>query len=281
MFRSLVKKMVLSLSILSSTFAFGRQTAVLTSHNTVVLRGVVNGESVAQTMQKIMSNPNKKIYLFISSPGGSIVDGLHLVTLLRTTNKDVTCITNFSASMAFVIMQSCKHRLVTDDGVMMQHVASYGLNEGPLPNNHSMVGFIEAMVKSMDVMQAKRLGISYTDFKAKTRDDWWLYGKASVRNHTADDVVSVSCSNELVNKTTTERKSVLFWTFDVTWSNCPLIGSPLKVTPVKSLFAPVKVINKKSEVSSIPAVQREYVKEFRYLQKELNWRQNILAGSHG
>lgn len=219
---------LLSLVAFFATSQAYAEKVTFTTDNFVLLRGEVNEMSIAKTMVSILASKKSEIYLFISSPGGSIIDGMRLVSLLKSTDKKITCVTNMAASMAFVIMQACGKRYVTEDAIMMQHVASYTLR-GPDPNNWSMVNFIRSMVKKMDVMQAKRIGISYKALKEKSRDDWWLFGDESVAQNTADKVVEVTCDHKLSSLTDQEKVAGMFWSFDVTWSRCPIIEGPLDV----------------------------------------------------
>lgn len=205
----------------------------LSEKNLVVLRGEVSSESVAKLSQQIIASEEKEIYLYISSPGGSILAGESLIYAMRTSGKKINCIVSVGISMAFAIAQGCDKRYVMPHSIMMQHVASYGI-QGQDPNNRSMFKFTTEMIEELDRAQAKRLNMPLSEFKAKTRDDWWMYGENSVKNGAADAVAEVSCSRELAQKTYKEKIRVFIFTVDVEWSACPLIESPLKVELAES-----------------------------------------------
>jgi hypothetical protein len=147
---------------------------------------------------------------------------------MLSSGKTINCIANTAASMAFVILQACTNRYVLESSILMQHVAFYRI-KGDAPNNLSFVKFLEEMLFNVDKFQAKRLGISVKEFRAKIRDDWWFLGVSAIREKAADKMVSVICSLDLANKTYTETIRFFNFTFDVTWSSCPLIEEPIEV----------------------------------------------------
>jgi ATP-dependent Clp protease protease subunit len=223
------KKILMTAALSFSGLAHGgNEEITLTPTNHIVLRGEIDSQSVSKTIHAILSSKEQELILFINSPGGSVMAGRQLVQVLRTTDKKVTCIANVAASMAFVITQGCHKRYVTDSSILMQHVASYGL-EGQAPNNLTYTQFLERVLKQLDQFQANRMGLSYKDFKAKTRDDLWLFGEESVQQNAADKVVNVKCSTELAQKTIKEKVQVFIFTVDLEWSGCPLVEYPIKV----------------------------------------------------
>ncbi|MEM4379578.1 MAG: ATP-dependent Clp protease proteolytic subunit [Thermoplasmatales archaeon] len=201
---------------------------VLDGSNAVVLRGEVTGESVAKLSTQILETSGDTLNLYISSPGGSIIAGMQLINVLKSSGKKVNCIASIAASMAFVILQACDTRQVMDSSILMQHVASYGL-KGDAPNNLSRVKFIHKMLKDMDEAQASRLGMDLKEFRGKIRNDWWLFGKESVEVKAADNVIQVTCTPELAKKRITEKFTVFIFKVKVVWSGCPIIEEPLEV----------------------------------------------------
>jgi ATP-dependent Clp protease protease subunit len=217
--------MVMGLFLASSGYS---RTITLTPENSLVLRGEVRSQNMADLTHKVMSGKQDKLYLFIDSPGGSIFAGLKLVDALRATDKRIVCVANTAISMAFVIFQACDERLIMDDAILMQHVASYGL-DGQEPNNFTFANFLHRMTQRMNHMQAQRMGMTDEAFYSKIRDDWWMWGDEAVKNKAADQVVDVKCSKELINSYTTETFQVFIFTIKLKFSNCPLIPFPVGV----------------------------------------------------
>jgi ATP-dependent Clp protease protease subunit len=227
MFKILISFMI----ALASSFAVANEvpeSITLTSKNTIVLRGEVNSKSIGKVLYDINSSSEKELFLFISSPGGSIFAGNQLVQAIKSSDKKITCIANVAISMAFVILQACETRVSTPVSVTMQHVASYGVS-GDSPNNVSMLKFIESMLKEMNEEQAKRIGLPYKKFQAKTRNDWWLYGSSIVKNNVTDGISKVVCSKELTETVIKDTVRVFIFSIKVEFSGCPLIEYPLKV----------------------------------------------------
>jgi len=201
----------------------------LTPDNSLLLRGMVDSNTVNKLIYSIIKSEDKQIYLFIDSFGGSVMDGIKLMDTIKNSNKKITCITSTAVSMAFAIFQTCHQRLIVDHAILMQHVASYGI-EGREPNNYTLARFLKTMMHDIDLIQAKRIGISLRKFKDLTNKDWWLWNDNAIRANVADGKVNVTCSKELINKTVSESFQVLFFTIEVQFSGCPLIPGPLPVT---------------------------------------------------
>ena len=103
---------------------FSNELIELNSRNMITIRGPIKHESVSDFMNKAGKIDSKNIYIYISSPGGSVMEGMKIVDLIRSLEKSgrsVSCISDFSASMAFIILQSCQRRLATFSSVLMQH----------------------------------------------------------------------------------------------------------------------------------------------------------------
>ena len=208
--------------------AKAEERIVLRADNTIVIRTPIDGESVAQFLDAFYTSKADPLYIFVSSPGGSVDDGFKITEALRATKKNVVCIASFVASMAFSIMQACPTRMVTEHAIMMQHVGSYGLR-GQAPNNNSMNSFAQRLFISLEKSDAKRLGMKLAAFQAKIRDDWWLLGDESVDADAADDVAQVLCSPEMTAKRQNVTFNTMFGAITATYSGCPLASDPLSI----------------------------------------------------
>ena len=204
------------------------RNVVLTKDNFIMLRGEVSLESVSEIIMQLYTTKAERVYFFISSPGGSITAGNLLISAMKGASVKTSCVVSTAASMAFAILQQCDERLVMDSTVAMQHVASYGL-EGNEPNNITFQAFIERILEDLKDVQAKRIGISLSEFKSKVRDDWWLYGAESVTQNVADRVVTVKCTQELTKTSYHQVIHTMFGDIDLTWNGCPMVEYPTKV----------------------------------------------------
>jgi ATP-dependent protease ClpP protease subunit len=198
----------------------------LTPGNVISIVGPISAQTEATFAKELFSKDFDDVYVFLDSPGGSIIAGNGIISAMKSSGKKVTCIAKFAASMAFVILQSCDNRYVTEDSIIMQHVASYGLR-GQAPNNVSFLNFLEKMTKTIDERQAARIGLSYVDFKKVTRDDLWLFGSDAIDFGAADATVNVTCSARLVKSRKKVTVRSMFGSSTFTFSGCPLVGAPL------------------------------------------------------
>lgn len=226
------KNILLSLCLIMPSSLALSKSIVLTEHNHTAIIDTVDDASVSEVIKFLNLSEEKEVYLYLDSPGGSVFAGLKLVEALKSTNKTVTCIVQEASSMAFVITQACHKRLITSTGTMMQHVSSYGLR-GQEPNNFSFAQFIRKVSQSMDEEQARRLGMSYKEFRDLVRDDWWLYGKEAVEKKAADGITSVSCNESLSRKVKVKNVQVLFFRVKLYYSACPLVTGELEVQTSK------------------------------------------------
>ena len=165
------------------------------------------------------------IYLYLNSPGGSIYQGLRFISFAKTINNLHT-ITEFSASMAAAIAQGLPgKRYVVENGVFMFHRARGGFQgqfeDGELESRLKMW---KKIVRNMEKMQAKRIGITLKEYKTRRVNEWWVYGDDNIKQNTADGMVEVRCTPALISK---EHKVVvrsMFGTREVTLSGCPLVN---------------------------------------------------------
>ena len=211
---------------------------ILEKANTIVLNDQVSEETVSLIIQEATEKSAKlpegePLYLFISSPGGEIVAGNHMISALQALGREVKTITSFSASMAFMTVQGLGERLITRDGVLMSHRPKGGF-KGQFPGElETQLAFWKRYTGMLMEMAAKRIGISAEELQKKHYDEWWTAGQDSVNQRAADKVVNVRCGRTLIGK---EDKDVSFfiWKFRVTFSTCPLVQAPLKIEQIKN-----------------------------------------------
>lgn len=222
-----MKTLLATLLCLLATTATATDVYTLEKGKYISLTDVVSNDSTNAAIYQLLSSKGDEVTMFISSPGGSIIAGLNLIQAMKASGKTITCIADFAASMAFIILQNCDKRLVTPNAVVMQHEASFGAR-GARPHVNSMVDFVNRMVATIEVQQAERIGMSLEDFKAKARNDWWLFGKEAIDNGVADSLTFVSCSTELLNKLVKKTARSFFGSKTYTASACPLIKGSFK-----------------------------------------------------
>lgn len=218
------------LAIFYATLALAKPKVVtLTESELVTLRGEIDEELVSKVSLKLLSKQGKKIYLYIDSPGGSIVDGMRLINVIKalsSSGTQVVCIAEFAASMAFSIFQSCPVRYALQNSIIMQHQASYGVS-GTVTENRSKIKLIEALAHKLNIIDSERLGLPMEEFVNKIYKTWWLFDDDIVQNKAADELILVKCDENLIKHRVTETVRSRVGVASLTWSGCPTVSLPL------------------------------------------------------
>jgi ATP-dependent protease ClpP protease subunit len=206
----------------SAAWGSEKQTNIkLFSHNTIALQGEVDISSVSRLIDEISKNEQDVIYFIIDSGGGSIDDGLRLINVMKSSGKKFVCISLYSASMAFSILQACDVRYVTDSSILMQHIGSYQIS-GNTNKNQTVSSLIGRQFMDLQKRDSSRIGLKQSQFYKLILSDWWLYGKEAVKANVADAVVQVSCSVEIANRVVSYKYFLESGTATVTVSGCPM-----------------------------------------------------------
>lgn len=212
----------------------------LTTDNVVVLRGVVDAESVVKVKKQLLElNSQLKngypIYLFLFTPGGGIQDGLELIEFIKGLNRPVHTISAFSASMGFQLVQHLGERYVLNYGILMSHPprggaeGEFGQDDSQLDNR---LGLWVRRVKMMDELTVKRTKgkQTYDSYTRSYQKELWMNGPEAVQRGYADALASVSCSDGLKNKVVEDIIDLFIVRVKVKYSGCPMIIGPLEVS---------------------------------------------------
>lgn len=202
----------------------------LDENNFVSLRGSVDEESASAFVSDIMKIKGNKIYIYLVTPGGSIISGNTIVQTIDTltaSGKKIICIADHAYSMGFVIFQSCPVRYILPHSIIMQHQASLQV-KGPINQARNMFKLVEKIVNTGNIRQAERLGVTLNEFNLMTEHDLWLYGNEIIEKRAADEVINVICDFD-PEKTYELTKFTMFGIVKIIFSHCPLIHTPISV----------------------------------------------------
>lgn len=208
-----------------------RPLVVLSDKNFAAVRGPVTGASVSDAIEQLMTLEADEVYLYLDTPGGSVIDGNHLIATLEAMEmrgQSVTCLADTAISMGYAILQGCPTRLVRDSSILMQHQMSFG-TRGPIEQVNNYVDFVNQMEEQTNRKQADRLGLTVNEFKQKTVNDWWTFGQTAVNSSQADGMVHLLCTHELMKETYTLVIETWWGPVHVVLNRCPLMNKPLKV----------------------------------------------------
>ena len=209
----------------------GQDLVELNNRNMITIRGPIQHESVSDFMLKSSKIDSDNIFIYISSPGGSVMEGMKIVDIIKSlekSGKNISCISDFSASMAFIILQSCPRRLATFSSILMQHQMSLGI-DGNIENINTYLEFIKQIDVELNRLQANRIGISEEVFKRRIENDWWIHGPDAKKNSVVDDIVLINCHQDLHGKYETLQVSTMFGPVTLKYTKCPLSRYPIEV----------------------------------------------------
>ena len=206
---------------------------VLTADNMVLIKGEIGVISMIKATKEVLAlrakNANSKIYLVMNSPGGEIDAGLAFIKFLKT-QKNITTISIFAASMASGIVEALPERLITKDGTLMFHRAHVGL-EGYINNGELEVrlAYIKKTVQVLEDINRARFGISLEAYRQLVQNEYWLFGQEAIEKKAADRVVDISCDQALIDARNEVTVQTLFGAKTIVYSACPIIELPVDV----------------------------------------------------
>jgi len=87
---------------------------------------------------------------------------------------------------------------------------------------------LNALEININQHQATRLKLSLDNFTRLIQNDWWLYSEAILLNNAADKIVSLFCSFDNFEETTTTTTP--FGDITIKYSGCPMINYPLQIS---------------------------------------------------
>lgn len=230
-----------------SKAAFGqaRQNprVVLTTNNTVLIRGEITADSIQAAQFELAklvilrALGNQTIYLVFDSPGGDVEAGIQLIEFAKTISNLET-VTIFAASMAADTVESLPgKRLITNNGNLMFHRAKGGFQgQFEVGEVESRLEMAKRLVLGLELQNARRMGISLLEYKARSKDEYWLDADNSIKNKAADKIVDIVCSKELVDKRIKMDYDTMFGSFSLVFSGCPTFRSPILSDTAKKLF---------------------------------------------
>ena len=214
-------------------FSVDSKIFTLNTNNFVSLVGPVSSNSVDDLI-KSFNNKNileyiqeeRKIILYINSPGGSVFAGNHLVQYIKTLqlqNISIDCVGQNFMSMAFVIMQSCSKRYAMFDSIGMQHQMSLGM-KGNIENFKNHFNLIERVNNMLIEMEISKIGISREAYLENILSDWWSYGFENVKNNIVDEIINVRCTPNVMIERIKKKESLFGFEFEIEMSKCPILN---------------------------------------------------------
>jgi len=157
------------------------------------LYGEINETSLIVADQiKVLSGQSKApIFLLINSPGGSVLDGAQIVSAIEGSQAPVyTVCEQLCASMAAIIHQYGKERMMYDRAILMFHNAAGGA-QGYVPQMLSRLNVINRYVNKMQAHIAARANIDLTTWLTRMGDEVWIDAEDAQASGLNDKIVNV------------------------------------------------------------------------------------------
>ena len=180
-------------------------------------------------IEKVLTLEGNKLYVYFDSPGGSILPMMRMIETMRVEKHiKFICVARMAASAAFMTFQHCHERYLLPDGILMSHNAA-GSFQGELPRVRTMLDVIEGLLDPVERRVARRLKLSFRDYKEAINNNMWLNSLTAGKMNAIDDIITgVSCTKETVETSvkSTETVRTLFGqaTVEVTKTACPILN---------------------------------------------------------
>jgi len=149
--------------------------------------GPVGSNSVAVALQTINAwhrlHPDSKWTITMNSPGGSVIEGMHLFDALTAYSKrgggthEITMVVRgYALSMAAILLQAVDKRVIGPESYLLIHEVSAAAM-GKIGEMKDDMKWYEKICERISTIFVQRSNgkISKTKFKSNwTRKDWWL-----------------------------------------------------------------------------------------------------------
>ena len=158
----------------------------------VILAGVVGQDTqgVAAAINQAASN-KAPVFLLISSPGGSIIDGASIINAMEAAQVPVyTVCMDLCASMAAIIHQYGTERFMADRAILMFHDAA-GQFQGYFPHIKAQFEAVERYFTRFNVYIAKRQGVTLTALEAAEHKNMWVDSEDAMLRKMNDRLVYI------------------------------------------------------------------------------------------
>lgn len=138
-------------------------------------------------------DPGCSITIVLTSPGGSVVDGLGLYDFLlhlRSLGHHITIVAlGLAASMGGVLLQAADVRIIGPNAFLLIHEAS-AITSGKTSDMQEQLAFVDRLQgKCLDILTSRSNLTRPTIARKWKKMDWWLDGPEAVEAGFADAVL--------------------------------------------------------------------------------------------
>lgn len=152
----------------------------------------------------VLVEPGCDMHIIMDSPGGSVIDGMHLLDQLtayslrewdtsdrpKGTHKTTITVRGYAASMAGILLQAADERVIGPESFLMVHQVS-SMAAGKIDELKDEIKFLDKISDRVVELFVTRSNGKMTKTKFTTnwkRQDWWLTSSESLANGFVDRI---------------------------------------------------------------------------------------------
>jgi len=185
----------------------------------------------------------KRIQVWINSPGGIVMDGYNIYNaILKTKTKVDTFVVGIAASIAAVIFQAGRKRIMSEYGLLMYH-NPYGGNSDEL----------KKMKVSIAIMIASRTGKSQDEILKMMDRTTWITADEAIQTGFCDEVEK----SEEFNKKRTATEPKAMWKESSLILNSILKPKNIKMTKVANKLGLNPDASEESIIAEVSAIMNK------------------------
>ncbi len=187
--------------------------------------GGINGQTFADEISALNKFGVKLINVHISSPGGSILDGLSIFSAIRNSKATVhTHIDGIVASMAGIIAMAGEKVFMADFGSLMIHDPSFPGNDTPDDNQKNALSTLR---NSLLTILENRTNKKHKELSSIMSAETWLTPQAALDGGFIDEIVTTKVNNTTPRMEVSDIVNVLGVTEDNASDEFPINGPRL------------------------------------------------------
>lgn len=152
----------------------------------ISLTGAISDPS--EFISKLEACRGSPVVVEINSPGGSIFGALEIQKAIERHDRPVYCVVDgMAASAAFVTLQSCDVRFMTERSVLMAHHASSSA-AGQSHEVDNVAAALKAIDRALVLQCSHRMKMSPDEFESHVSGgrEWWMSVDDAIQNRAVD-----------------------------------------------------------------------------------------------
>ena len=172
------------------------ETELLNNQRKIFLTEEINTQSAISVIKQLMvldsSDDPSPIKLYISSPGGSVTDGLAIVGALRSCRKKVDsyCVGLCSSMASVIFICSTGKRYMESFSSLMIHDPLINETGGNALQLKSISDRLLEYRETIGKLLARSTGKSLEEIYELTAKDTYINAADCVKNHFADEIIN-------------------------------------------------------------------------------------------